>query len=117
MASTQSSGGRVSSAAVRPGSRSGNESPRVLRRHEEAVVQAEARRLALALAPYRILHKHALERAAGATQWHEGGFDRALAAAVRAGIIERLPAGFYRDARTPRPGGGADPARRPGSSD
>ena len=36
-------------------------------------------------------------RAAGrADSWHEGGFERAVAAATRAGLIEPLPLGFYR---------------------
>ncbi|HZU40976.1 MAG TPA: hypothetical protein VE992_07980 [Solirubrobacteraceae bacterium] len=71
-------------------------------RHEEAVVQAEARRLALTLAPYRVLPKDALARVAGASHWHEGSFDRALAAAIRSGMIDRLPGGFLRDGGPPR---------------
>lgn len=67
-------------------------------RHEEAVIQAEVRRLARTLKPYRILHRDALERACGAEKWHEGGFDRALLEAVKAGALEALPGGFYRDA-------------------
>lgn len=69
-------------------------------RHEEAVIQAEARRLARALRPYGVLPRDTLERVAGASRWHDGGFDRALSAAVRAGEIEPLPAGFYREAGT-----------------
>jgi hypothetical protein len=69
------------------------------RQHDEAVVRAQARRLALALAPYRVLSKKSLERVACAEAWHDGGFDRALAEAVRRGMIERLPGGFYADAR------------------
>ena len=67
-------------------------------RHEQAVIQAEMRRLARALEPYRILPRDALKRAAGAENWHEGGFDRALGAAVREGEVEPLPGGFYRSA-------------------
>jgi hypothetical protein len=70
-------------------------SQRHSRRHEDAVIQAEVRRLARALAPYRVLQKDTLRRAAGADAWHEGGFDRALAAAVETGKIKRLPADFY----------------------
>ncbi len=76
-----------------PGSPRGRS--RLRRRHEDAVIQAEVRRLARALAPYRVLQKDALRRTAGADSWHDGGFDRALDAAVEAGKIKRLPAGFY----------------------
>ena len=65
------------------------------RRHEDAVIQAEIRRLARALAPYRVLQKETLRRTAGADAWHDGGFDRALSAAVDTGQIKRLPADFY----------------------
>jgi|GEM_PF-7102950 len=75
-------------------------------RHEQAVIQAEARRLARALAPYRVLPRQTLERVAGASRWHDGGFDSALAAAVRAGEIEELPSGFYRECGR-RPGDAA----------
>lgn len=76
-------------------------------RHEQAVIQAEMRRLARALKPYRILHRDALQRAAGADSWHDGGFDRALYAAVKAGAVEPLPGGFYRDTADGHPEGGA----------
>lgn len=66
-------------------------------RHEQAVVRAEMRRLAKALRPYGILHRNALQEACGAQKWHEGGFDRALREAVRHGLLEPLPGGFYRD--------------------
>lgn len=69
-------------------------------RHEQAVIRAEMRRLARALEPYRILPRDALKRAAGAANWHEGGFGRALGAAVREGEVEPLPGGFYRAAGT-----------------
>jgi hypothetical protein len=72
--------------------------PARVRRHEQAVIQAETRRLAKALKPYGILHRDALERVCGAERWHEGGFDRALHEAVRAGALEALPGGFYRGA-------------------
>lgn len=67
-------------------------------RHDQAVIQAEVRRLASCLKPYRILHRDALERACGSENWHEGAFERALKEAVRAGAVEPLPGGFYRDA-------------------
>jgi hypothetical protein len=79
-------------AAVRPRDRY----RRLARRHDEAVIQAEVRRLAHALQPFGILRRDSLERVAKATKWHEGGFDRAIAAAVHAGRIERLPGEFYR---------------------
>ena len=66
------------------------------RRHDEAVVQAEVRRLARALRPFVVLHRAALAREARAERWHEGGFERALSAALSSGVIERLPADFYR---------------------
>jgi hypothetical protein len=63
--------------------------------HEDAVVHAEARHLSRTLAPYRVLHRDALEQLAGAARWHECSFERALADAVRSGMIESLPGGFY----------------------
>lgn len=65
-------------------------------RHEDAVIHAEARHLARTLAPYRVLHRDALERVAGSDRWHECSFERALAEAVRSGAIQRLPDHFYR---------------------
>jgi hypothetical protein len=65
------------------------------RRHEQAVIQAEVRRLARALRPYRVLRRDELERSAGAAKWNDGGFDRALEAAVQTGAVKRLPFGFY----------------------
>jgi hypothetical protein len=64
--------------------------------HEDAVIQAEARQLVRALAPYRVLHRDALEQVAGAQHWHQCSFERALARAIRTGAIERLPEEFYR---------------------
>lgn len=72
-------------------------------RHEEAVVRAEMRRLEKALRPYGILHRDSLRQACGAQKWHEGGFDRALREAVRRGLLEPLPGGFYRDGQRHRP--------------
>lgn len=70
------------------------------RHHDEAVVQAEARRLTRALAPYGILTERDLARLTQATKWHQGCFERALSAALRNGSIERLPAGFVRFRRS-----------------
>lgn len=74
----------------------GRNRPRSIR-HDEAVIRAEARRLARSLRQYGVLPKETLERVAGARRWHDGGFDRALSAAVRAGEIEELPNGFVRE--------------------
>lgn len=79
-------------AACAPGARRA----RRTRRHDEAVIHAEVRRLARALRPYGVLHREVLERTVAASRWREGGFDGALDAAVRRGIVERLPADFYR---------------------
>lgn len=81
---------RISRSPASPGGRS-----RLRRRHADAVIQAEVRRLARALAPYRVLRKDALRHTAGADSWRDDGFDRALSAAVEAGKIKRLPADFY----------------------
>jgi hypothetical protein len=69
-------------------------------RHDDAVIQAEVRDLASALRPFGALSGHALESAAEAAKWHEGGFRRALSAAVKAGTIEQLPGDFYRDSHS-----------------
>ena len=65
------------------------------REHDEAVLRAEVKRLVHALAPYGVLQRDVLRRKAGAGNWREPGFDRALDAAVRQGQIETLPFGFY----------------------
>jgi hypothetical protein len=64
--------------------------------HDDAVLQAEVRRLVHALRPFGVLRKDALKRAACPTNWHQGGFDTALHVAVAAGKIEPLSFGFYR---------------------
>lgn len=65
-------------------------------RHDEAITQAEVRRLARAFEPFRVLRRDAREHAAGAKHWQEGGLDRSLSAAVREGVIEPVPLGLYR---------------------
>jgi hypothetical protein len=65
------------------------------REHNEAVLRAEVKRLVHTLAPYGVLRRDVLKREAGASNWHEPGFDRALNAAVKQGQIEALPLGFY----------------------
>lgn len=51
--------------------------PRQRRRHAEAVIQAEVRRLARALGPYRTLQEDTLRRAASADSWPGIGFETA----------------------------------------
>ena len=70
--------------------------------HQDAVAQAEARRLLRALAPFGILSRAALEQECRAGTWHDGGFTAALRSAISAGLIVELPGGFYRDARNRR---------------
>lgn len=65
-------------------------------RHDEAVIQAEARRLALALAPFGVLSRDALREEVNGSQWREGSFEQALNSAVRTGALERLAGDFYR---------------------
>jgi hypothetical protein len=75
--------------------------------HDDAVLQAEVRRLVHALCPFGVLRRDALKREACSASWHEGGFERALEAAIRAGRIERLPFEFYRlsSSKTPATAG------------
>jgi hypothetical protein len=87
---TQPSTGRTSAQSPR------RAIARELDAHEDAVTQAEVRRLARALAPYGILGREALERAARANHWRQGAFESALASALRSGTLEQLPYGFYR---------------------
>ena len=47
------------------------------RRHADAVIQAEVRQLARALAPYRMLQEDTLPRMAGAGSWHDVGLETA----------------------------------------
>ena len=70
---------------------------RAAQRHDVAVIQAEVRRLQRALRPFGVLRRDALERASGASDWRQGGYDAALAAAVKCGAIEQRPFGFYRE--------------------
>lgn len=64
--------------------------------HEDAVIRAEARHLIRALAPYRVLHRDALEQVAGSQRWQQCSFERALAEAVRSGAIQKVTEQFYR---------------------
>lgn len=67
--------------------------------HEQLIAEAEAKRLLRALAPFGILSRTALEHECHAATWHDGGFSAALTAAIRTGMIDELPGGFYRDGR------------------
>jgi hypothetical protein len=67
-------------------------------RHDNAVIQAEVRRLARTIAPFGVLHHDSLRELANAAHWNEGGFEASLSAAVREGVIDPLPGNFYRDA-------------------
>ena len=80
------------------------------RRHEEAVIQAEVKRLVHTISPYGILRRDFLARSSGAEHW-PGGFERALQAAVEQGRLEARPFGFYRRVRPDR--GATKPSRKP----
>jgi len=64
-------------------------------RHEEAILNAEVKRLVHALAPFGVLRRDVLAREVGASSWHEPVFEQALRAAVASGKIHKLPQGFY----------------------
>jgi hypothetical protein len=61
-----------------------------------AITEAMVRDVARALAPYGVLGREALAEACRADRWEEGGFDIALQAAVREGVVESLPDGYYK---------------------
>jgi hypothetical protein len=67
--------------------------------HDAALLDAEVRHLVGVLEQQGILYRDAFAEAAGATHWHEGTFDLALARAVKLGALEHLPGDFYRVAR------------------
>lgn len=67
------------------------------RRHQQAILQAEVRRLLHAIGPYRVLSRDRLSQIAHAERWPERGIDGALRAAVDEGVLEPLPFGYYRD--------------------
>lgn len=66
-----------------------------VRRHEQAVIQAEVRRLASAIRPFGVLNRQTLAHMAGAEHWREGSLPRALDAAVDEGVLEERAFGFY----------------------
>jgi len=74
---------RSASVTGRRGSR------RAHQRYDEAVIQAEVRRLARALAPFGMLHDEMLRRASGGQSSRRGGSDDALSAAVGTETIQR----------------------------
>jgi hypothetical protein len=58
-----------------------------------AVLDAEVRLVANALAPYGVLSHAALAEHCDAGLWHEGTFDAALQAGVERGVLKLLPGG------------------------
>jgi hypothetical protein len=68
---------------------------RVNKERDAALLEAEVRRVLVALAPYGVMRRDALARACGARRWGDGQFQGALDAAVRAGRLRSLPFGFY----------------------
>ncbi len=73
-----------------------NESPSTLVvRHQQAVLDIEARRLARTLSSYGVLHGKQLLTLAGAHHWSRGRFSQALSRAVDQHLIRSLGAGFY----------------------
>ena len=67
------------------------------RANENAVIQAEIRRLVSAIRPFGVFNKDALAHKARAEHWREGGLDRALNASVDEGLLEDRPFGFYNE--------------------
>jgi hypothetical protein len=61
-----------------------------------AITEATVRDIVRALAPYGVLGHDALAEACRADRWDEGAFDSALRAAVREGVVEELPEGYYK---------------------
>jgi len=59
------------------------------------------------------MRRDVLERSVRGANWNDGGFERALDAAVQMGAIKRLPLDFYGSADSDRhqhpPGGGDAP--------
>lgn len=79
-------------------SRSGDArpSPALLsRKHQAAILDAEARRLARTLERYGTLTRHQLEELCGARRWTRGRFSRALEIAQERGLIRHLGLDFY----------------------
>jgi hypothetical protein len=78
----------------------------------EAIVRFEAERLVHVLEPFGTLHRDVLEREARSGRWRDGGFVRAVAAAIDNGMIEARPFGFYSLVREGDAGRDALPPRR-----
>ncbi|HET9124718.1 MAG TPA: hypothetical protein VFN65_07530 [Solirubrobacteraceae bacterium] len=64
-----------------------------------AITEAEIRDIVRALRPSEVLGRDAIAEKCRAHTWQEGDFDMALQAAVRSGVVEALPDGFYTLAR------------------
>lgn len=99
-------------AAVSDGNHSRAAEADRLRRHHQAVIQAEVRRLLHAIGPYRVLSRNRLLQITHAERWSEGGLDGALRAAVDEGVLETLPLGDYRDRTWDRTDGPRDASAR-----
>jgi hypothetical protein len=63
---------------------------------------AEVRALRRAIAPYGVLDGKTLHEEAHAESWQVGAFSTALGAAVDAGVLTRLPFGYYADSEALR---------------
>jgi hypothetical protein len=62
---------------------------------DRALLEAEVRRLAHAIAPFGVLRRDVLARECHASRWRDGDFEGALDAAVRDGRLRRLGVDFY----------------------
>ncbi len=75
---------------------SGERDPEREQARRRAITEASVQDIVRALAPFGILGRDALAGEANAQKWEEGGFEIALEDAVRAGVVEELPGGFYK---------------------
>lgn len=69
-------------------------------RHHQAVVSAEARRLAREVRAYGPLERSALSRRCHAERWREGAFEEAVRVGLRRGELRQLPFGFIAATRS-----------------
>lgn len=71
-------------------------------RRDDAIVDAEARRLARTVSSYGgVLTDRRLLELSGAGHWTGGGFSAALARALEAGLLRDLGLGFYASSPPP----------------
>jgi hypothetical protein len=64
-------------------------------KHQAAILDAEARRVAHTLTSYGVLTRRQLEELSGARFWNRGRFSLALELAQERGLIRHLGYGFY----------------------